>query len=166
MQGLVRFVLKNKFAVWLLTLIVTFAGIYSTTQMKMESIPDISIPYLIVSGVYPGAAPEQVMGEVSIPVEQAVESLEDVKAVYSNSSSNVSQIQIEYDYGVDMDEKKRELESAIDGVSLPEEVETPSIMSIGLNMFPVVALSVSSETESIVELTDRVQKAILPEIEK
>lgn len=166
MQGLVRFVLKNKFAVWLLTLIVTFAGIYSTTQMKMESIPDISIPYLIVSGVYPGAAPEQVMEEVSIPVEQAVESLEDVKAVYSNSSSNVSQIQIEYDYGVDMDEKKRELESAIDGVSLPEEVETPSIMSIGLNMFPVVALSVSSETESIVELTDRVQKAILPEIEK
>ncbi|MFP3356479.1 efflux RND transporter permease subunit [Planococcus sp. SIMBA_143] len=166
MQGFVRFVLKNKFAVWLLTLIVTFAGIYSTTQMKMESIPDISIPYLIVSGVYPGAAPEQVMEEVSIPVEQAVESLEDVKAVYSNSSSNVSQIQIEYDYGVDMDEKKRELESAVDGVNLPEEVETPSIMSIGLNMFPVVALSVSSETESIVELTDRVQTAILPEIEK
>jgi len=165
-QGFVRFVLKNKFAVWLLTLIVTFAGIYSTTQMKMESIPDISIPYLIVSGVYPGAAPEQVMEEVSIPVEQAVESLEDVKAVYSNSSSNVSQIQIEYDYGVDMDEKKRELESAVDGVNLPEEVETPSIMSIGLNMFPVVALSVSSETESIVELTDRVQTAILPEIEK
>ncbi|MDS8762055.1 efflux RND transporter permease subunit, partial [Streptococcus pneumoniae] len=55
---------------------------------------------------------------------------------------------------------------AVDGVNLPEEVETPSIMSIGLNMFPVVALSVSSETESIVELTDRVQTAILPEIEK
>ncbi|ANU15636.1 Swarming motility protein SwrC [Planococcus maritimus] len=166
MQGFVRFVLKNKFAVWLLTLIVTFAGIYSTTQMKMESIPDISIPYLIVSGVYPGAAPEQVMEEVSIPVEQAVESLEDVKAVYSSSSSNVSQIQVEYDYGVDMDEKKRELESAVSGVSLPEEVETPSIMSIGINMFPVVALSISSETESIVELTDRVQTTILPEIEK
>ncbi len=166
MQGLVGFVLKNKFAVWLLTLIVTFAGIYSTTQMKMESIPDISIPYLIVSGVYPGAAPEQVMEEVSIPVEQAVESLEDVKAVYSSSSSNVSQIQVEYDYGVDMDEKKRELESAVGGVSLPEEVETPSIMSIGINMFPVVALSISSETESIVELTDRVETAVLPEIEK
>ncbi|KYG60131.1 efflux RND transporter permease subunit [Planococcus maritimus] len=166
MQGFVGFVLKNKFAVWLLTLIVTFAGIYSTTQMKMESIPDISIPYLIVSGVYPGAAPEQVMEEVSIPVEQAVESLEDVKAVYSSSSSNVSQIQVEYDYGVDMDEKKRELESVVSGVSLPEEVETPSIMSIGINMFPVVALSISSETESIVELTDRVQTTILPEIEK
>lgn len=166
MQNLVRFVLKNKFAVWLLTLIVTFAGIYSTTQMKMESIPDISIPYLIVAGVYPGATPEQVMDEVSIPIELAVESLADVKVVFSNSSSNVSQIQIEYEYGVDMDEKKRELESALDGVDLPEEVETPSVMSISLNMFPVVALSISSETESIVELTERVESSILPEIQK
>lgn len=165
-QGFVRFVLKNKFAVWLLTLIVTFAGIYSTTQMKMESIPDISIPYLIVAGVYPGATAEQVMDEVSIPLEQAVESLEDVKAVFSNSSANVSQVQIEYEYGVDMDQKKRELESALDGVTLPEEVETPSILAISLNMFPVVALSVSSESESIVELTERVENSILPEIEK
>lgn len=166
MQNLVRFVLKNKFAVWLLTLIVTFAGIYSTTQMKMESIPDISIPYLIVAGVYPGATAEQVMDEVSIPLESAVESLEDVKVVFSNSSANVSQLQIEYEYGVDMDQKKRELESAIDSVTLPEDVETPSILAISLNMFPVVALSVSSETESIVELTERVESSILPEIEK
>ncbi len=166
MQNLVRFVLKNKFAVWLLTLIVTFAGIYSTTQMKMESLPDVSIPYLIVAGVYPGATAEQVMEDVSMPLEQAVEGLEDVKAVISNSSANVSQVQIEYEYGVDMDQKKRELESALDSVTLPEEVETPSILAISLNMFPVVALSVSSEEESIVELTERVENSILPELEK
>lgn len=166
MQNLVRFVLKNKFAVWLLTLIVTFAGIYSTTQMKMESLPDVSIPYLIVAGVYPGATAEQVMEDVSMPLEQAVEGLEDVKAVFSNSSANVSQVQIEYEYGVDMDQKKRELESALDSVTLPEEVETPSILAISLNMFPVVALSVSSEEESIVELTERVENSILPELEK
>lgn len=166
MQNLVRFVLKNKFAVWLLTLIVTFAGIYSTTQMKMESLPDVSIPYLIVAGVYPGATAEQVMEDVSMPLEQAVEGLEDVKAVFSNSSANVSQVQIEYEYGVDMDQKKRDLESALDSVTLPEEVETPSILAISLNMFPVVALSVSSEEESIVELTERVENSILPELEK
>ena len=47
--------------------------------MKMETIPDISIPYLMVMGVYPGATPEQVMDDVSIPLEKAVENLEDVK---------------------------------------------------------------------------------------
>ncbi|MFL0507370.1 efflux RND transporter permease subunit [Ureibacillus sp. 179-F W5.1 NHS] len=166
MKGLVNFVLKNKLAVWLLTIIITVSGIYSGTRMKMESIPDISIPYLIVMGVYPGATPEQVMDELSIPMEKAVEGLEDVKAVYSNSSSNVSQIQIEYDYGVDMDEKKRQLESAIDNVTLPEEVEEPSIMAISMNMMPVVALSISSTEEDIVELTSTVEDILLPKIEK
>ena len=166
MKGLVNFVLKNKLAVWLLTIIITVSGIYSGTRMKMESIPDISIPYLIVMGVYPGATPEQVMNELSIPFEKSVESLEDVKAVYSTSSSNVSQVQVEYDYGIDMDEKKRQLESALDNVKLPEGAEKPTIMAISMNMMPVVALSVSSSKEDIVDLTSTVEDILLPKIEK
>ncbi|SOC08769.1 HAE1 family hydrophobic/amphiphilic exporter-1 [Ureibacillus xyleni] len=165
-KGLVNFVLKNKLAVWLLTIIITVSGIYSGTRMKMESIPDISIPYLIVMGIYPGATPEQVMNEVSIPMEKAVESLEDVKAVFSSSSSNVSQVQIEYEYGVDMDEKKRQLESALDNVKLPEVVEEPTVMAISMNMMPVIALSVSSSEEDIVDLTSTVEDVLLPKIQK
>ena len=166
MQGLVNFVLKNKLAVWLLTIIIVFSGIYSGTRMKMESIPDISIPFLIVMGVYPGATPEQVMEEISIPYEKAIESLKDVKAVYSTSSSSVSQVQVEYEYGVDMEEKKRQLESALDAVVVPEMVQEPSIMAISMNMMPVIALSVSSETEDIVELTSTVESTILPKLNK
>ncbi|MCR6523355.1 efflux RND transporter permease subunit [Lysinibacillus capsici] len=166
MKGLVNFVLKNKLAVWLLTIIITVSGIYSGTRMKMESIPDISIPYLIVMGVYPGATPEQVMNELSIPFEKSIESLEDVKAVYSTSSSNVAQVQVEYDYGIDMDEKKRQLEAALDNLKLPEGAQEPTIMAISMNMMPVVALSVSSSKEDIVDLTSTVEEVLLPKIEK
>ncbi|AXI07778.1 Swarming motility protein SwrC [Oceanobacillus zhaokaii] len=166
MKGLVNFVLKNKLAVWLLTIIITVSGIYSGTQMKTETIPDISIPYLMVMGVYPGATPEQVMEDVSMPIEKAVEGLDDVKAVYSNSYSNMSSIQVEYDYGIDMDEAKRALESAIDTVTLPEGAEEPTITSISMNMMPVVALSVSSESKDIVDLTSTVEEIVVPNIEK
>ena len=71
MKGLVNFVLKNKLAVWLLTIIITVSGIYSGTQMKTETIPDISIPYLMVMDVYPGATPEQVMEDISIPIRES-----------------------------------------------------------------------------------------------
>ncbi|MEQ6376536.1 efflux RND transporter permease subunit [Bacillaceae bacterium S4-13-56] len=166
MKNLVNFVLRNKLAVWLLTIIIIVSGIYSGTKMKMETIPDISIPYLIVMDVYPGAAPEQVMEEISIPLEKNIEGLEDVKAVFSSSSSSISQIQVEYDYGVDMDQKKRELESALDKVTLPEDAQEPSIMAISMNMMPVLALSVSSTEEDISELTSTVEDVLLPEIEK
>jgi multidrug efflux pump subunit AcrB len=166
LKSLVNFVLKNKLAVWLLTIIVTASGIYSGTKMKMESIPDVSIPYLIVMNVYPGATAEQVMDEISIPMEQGIEGLEDVKAVFSNSSANIAQVQIEYEYGVDMDEKKRELEAALDNLVLPEAAEEPSIMALSMNMMPVLALSISSKEEDIVDLSTTVEETILPEIEK
>lgn len=166
MKGIVNFVLKNKLAVWLLTIIITASGIYSGTRMKTEMIPDINIPYLMVMDVYPGATPEQVMDEVSIPIEKAINGLEDIKAVYSNSSSNIANIQVEYDYGIDMDEKKRELQSALDNVTLPDDAQEPIISSFSMNMMPVVALSVSSSTEDIVELTSTVNDNLLPKIEK
>ncbi|MCM3112368.1 efflux RND transporter permease subunit [Lederbergia lenta] len=166
MKGLVNFVLKNKLAVWLLTVIIVVSGIYSGTRMKTETIPDISIPFLMVTGVYPGATPEQVMEDVSMPLEKAAENLEDVKSVYSNSYSNMASIQVEYDYGIDMDEAKRALQSALDAVNLPEEAQKPSITAISMNMMPVVALSVSSQKEDIVELTSTVEEILLPKIEK
>lgn len=166
MKGLVNFVLMNKLAVWLLTIIITVSGIYSGTRMNMETIPDVSIPYLMVMDVYPGATPEKVMEDVSMPIEKAVEGLEDVKAVYSNSYSNMSNIQVEYEYGIDMDEAKRELQSALDTVNLPEATQEPTVTAISMNMMPVAALSVSSTQEDIVELTSTVEDIILPKIEK
>lgn len=166
MRGIVNFVLKNKLAVWLLTIIITASGIYSGTQMKTETIPDVTIPYLMVMDVYPGATPEQVMEDVSIPMEKAVNGLEDVKNIFSNSSSNLSNIQIEYEYGVDMAEKKRELQSALENVSLPDDAQEPIITALSMNMMPVVALSVSSTTEDIVSLTNTVNDILLPKLEK
>ncbi|PWA11202.1 Swarming motility protein SwrC [Pueribacillus theae] len=166
MKGLVNFVIKNKLAVWLLTIIIVFSGLYSGTRMKTEMIPDISVPYLMVTDVYPGATPEQVMEDVSIPIEKAIENLKNVKAVYSNSYSNVASIQVEYEYGIDMGEANRELKSALDSVSLPEGTEEPDVSAISMDMMPVVALSVSSTTEDVVELTSTVQDILLPKIEK
>lgn len=165
-NGLVNFVVKNKLAVWLLTIIITVSGIYSGTRMKTETIPNISIPYLMVMGVYPGATPEKVMNDVSMPLEKVAENLEHVKAVYSNSYSNMASLQVEYEYGIDMDEAKRALQSAVDGVKLPEGAQKPTITAISMNMMPVVALSVSSSKEDIVELTSTVEEILLPKITK
>ncbi|MFJ5761634.1 efflux RND transporter permease subunit [Neobacillus sp. NPDC093182] len=166
MKGLVNFVLGNKLAVWLLTIIITVSGIYSGTRMNMETIPDISIPYLMVMDVYPGATPEQVMEDVSKPLEKAIENLKGVKSVYSNSNANMASLQVEYEYGEDMDEANRALKSALEAVKLPENAQEPIITAISMNMMPVAALSISSTTEDIIELTSTVEDIILPKIEK
>lgn len=58
MKGIINFSLNNKFAIWILTVIVAAAGLYSGLAMKQETIPNINIPFLSVTAVYPGAAPK------------------------------------------------------------------------------------------------------------
>jgi len=165
-KSIVNFVVRNKLAVWLLTLIVLFSGMYSSARMKMETIPDISIPYLMVMSVYPGATAEQVMDEVSIPLEKTLENLSGVKTVMSNSYSSMASLTVEYDYGTDMDEAKRELKSALDDIALPDNAQEPMVSAFSMNMMPVLALSISSTSEDIVELTSTVEDIILPKLQK
>lgn len=163
-QSIINFVIRNKLAVWLLTFIVTISGLYAGTNMKKEMIPDISIPYVIVMAVYPGATPEQVMTDVSVPIEDTLGLLPGVKAVYSTSYPNMAAVQIEYNYEKDMDEAQRQIQSTLDQMNLPETVMEPTITRLSMNAMPVVALSVSSEDRSITDLTHLVETTIVPEL--
>lgn len=165
MNRIINFSLKNKFAIWLITLIITAAGLYSGLNMKLETLPDITIPVVTVTTVYPGAAPEEVANKISEPIEQRLKNLNGVKVVSSNSFQNASAIQIEYEYSKNMDEAKREVEEAILDVALPEGVAKPKVSRISFNAFPILALSVSNENKSLDRLTNDVEKQIVPALE-
>lgn len=162
MNSLINFVLKNKFAVWLLTIIVTVAGLYSGMNMKLETIPNITTPIISVTTVYPGATPQEVADNVTEPIEQTVSNLNGVSVVSSNSFQNASSIQIEYGFEKDMDEAEDELTSILAKLELPEGTNDPSVSRISLNAFPILALSIANDDLSLAELTTEVEDKILP----
>jgi len=165
-NSIINFVIRNKLAVWLLTFIVTITGMYAGANMKQEMIPDIETPYVVIMAVYPGATPEQVLEEVTIPLEDTIGLLPGVKSINSSSYSNLATLQIEYDYSKDMDEAQRQIRSAIESMTLPDSVMEPTITRFSMNAIPVVALSISSETRDITKLTQVVENQILPEMRR
>ncbi|MGX9292371.1 efflux RND transporter permease subunit [Bacillus sp. A015] len=165
MNSIINFVLKNKFAVWLMTIIVTVAGLYAGLNMKQESIPNINTPVITVSTTYPGATPDEVSDKVTDPIEKSIQNLNGVKVVTSNSFENASSIQVEYDYNKDMDEAKKEIEDAITNINFPENAEKPKIARFSINAVPILALSVSGDKESLEELTKKVEGDLVPSLE-
>ncbi|XXM70361.1 efflux RND transporter permease subunit [Lysinibacillus sphaericus] len=165
MNSIINFVLKNKFAVWLMTIIVIVAGLYSGFNMKLETLPNINVPVVSVTTVYPGAAPEDVADKVSEPIEKRVENLDGVNVVSSSSFQNASSVQIEYKFSKDMDEAKTEVEEALSEVSFPDGVQEPDVTRISMNAFPVIALSVANEDQSLAQLTSTVEETIIPGLE-
>jgi hydrophobic/amphiphilic exporter-1 (mainly G- bacteria), HAE1 family len=165
MNPIINFVLKNKFAVWLITIIITVAGLYSGLNMKLETIPSINVPVVSVTTVYPGATPEDVADKVSEPMEKRIKNLNGVGVVSSTSFQNASSVQIQYKFSKNMDEAEKEAQEAISEISFPEGVQEPDISRLSINAFPVMALSISNENESLPELTTTVEEAVLPELE-
>ncbi|MDM5297148.1 efflux RND transporter permease subunit [Bacillus pumilus] len=165
MNSIINFVLKNKFAVWLMTIIVTVAGLYAGLNMKQESIPNINTPVITVSTMYPGATPDEVSDKVTDPIEKSIQNLSGVNVVTSNSFENASSIQVEYDFNKDMDEAKKEIEDVISNITFPENAEKPRIARFSINAIPILALSVSGDKESLEDLTQKVEDVLVPSLE-
>src|SRR5690606_11581874 len=144
---------------------VVVAGLYAGLTMKQESIPSITLPAVTVVTTYPGAAPDEIMEEITIPMEQRIQNMSGVELMTSTSLANASTIQVQYAFEVDMDEATRELEDALSQISIPEAANEPQVSRVSLDAFPVLALSVSKPGSSLEELTADVEEHVLPAVE-
>jgi len=163
MRSIIEFSLKNKFALWMITLVVLAAGLYTGGTMKRESLPDLTVPYLSVTTVYPGAAPDSVVEQVTAPLENALKNVEGVKNVQSTSMESVSNLLVEFDYGQDMDKAANQVREAASSVVFPSGVQAPKISKFSFNAFPVVSLSAAATNgDSIEDLTRIVEGEIVP----
>ncbi|WP_226580382.1 efflux RND transporter permease subunit [Halobacillus litoralis] len=165
MKKIIDFSMNNKFAVWLMTIIITAAGLYSGLNMKLETIPDIDPPIITVTTVYPGATPAEVAEGVSEPLEKQVQNLSGMKTVSSTSFQNASSLQLEYSFNKDLDEAEDELQEVVDSVSLPDGVQEPDVSRVNFNAFPVLSMSVINEDQNLEELTTEVEENIVPQLE-
>ena len=67
-------------------------GMVSYNQMNVDLFPDIEFPFVVVTTIYPGAAPEAVATDVTQKIEDAVNPIAGVNHITSTSFESVSQI--------------------------------------------------------------------------
>lgn len=165
MQKITSFSVNNKFAVWLMTIILTAAGLFAGLTMKLETLPDITTPTVSVTTIYPGASPEQVLEEVSTVLEDRLQNLNGVEQVRSSSFQNASNIQIDYDFSTDMDEAEQQVKDALSNVELPESAQEPQVSRLSFDAFPVIGAAISDESLDLAELTKLVEEEVQPALE-
>src|SRR5262249_48540578 len=108
-----------------------------------------------VQTVYPGASPETIEREVSKRLEEAFNPVQGVNRITSFSLEGVSQVMVEFDLGTNIDQGANDLRSKIDGIrrDLPNDIETPVVQKCSVSDQPILALSLSSTTQGVPELT-------------
>jgi multidrug efflux pump len=156
MTSITEISVKKNTAVIIMSICLTIAGIFCYYSMPRESAPDIPIPYVFVSTVYPGVAPLDIEQSITIPIEKKLKGLENVKNITSSSVEGISSIVIEFVTGTDIDEVVTKTKDKVDMAKgeLPSDLDDdPVVSEINISEMPILVLSLSG-TVGLVRIKD------------
>jgi hydrophobic/amphiphilic exporter-1 (mainly G- bacteria), HAE1 family len=166
MQRIVRWCLKNKSVVILATILLIGSGVYATTRLNQELLPDISFPIITISTPVAGAGPDLVDEQVTQPVEDAIDGVQGIQSVRSTSSQGFSVVVVEFDLDADTEEAESDLQAALDGIQLPSQAGDPEVKSQSASQFPILSLSLAAEDQDLADLTRYAEDEVVSSIEE
>ncbi|MDR0988827.1 MAG: efflux RND transporter permease subunit [Prevotellaceae bacterium] len=127
-------------------LAVVIFGLFSLSKLPIDLVPDIETNTILVLTSYPGASATDIENNLTRPLENVLNSVENLKHITSRSSENLSLISLEFEFGNDIDVLTNDVRDKLDMVSsqLPDDAETPVIFKFSTDMIPIVLLSVQA----------------------
>lgn len=126
---------------------VVIMGLFSLSKLPIDLYPDIDTNTIMVMTTYQGASAQDIEQNVTRPLENTLNAVNDLKHITSKSRENISVITLEFEYGKDIDVLTNDVRDKLDMVksSLPDDAETPIIFKFSTDMIPIVMLSVEAD---------------------
>ncbi|MCP4155232.1 MAG: efflux RND transporter permease subunit [bacterium] len=148
--------LRNRSTVFLVTFLLALFGIISYNTMPVEMFPEIIMPQVFVKTVYPGNPPVDMENLITRPLEKEIHTITGIKELTSTSTQDNSDITVEFNTGIDIDEALQDVKDAVDKAKseLPNDLDMdPLVMALDFNEFPIININISGDF-SINELKD------------
>jgi HAE1 family hydrophobic/amphiphilic exporter-1 len=142
-------------------------GVFSYRRLAIDLFPDVEIPVISIVTIYPGASPETIEREVTKRIEEAVNPIPGVKRVISSSREGVSNVMVQFQLEVKINEASQEARAKINAIrgDLPQGIEDPVIQKLDISALPIVSLAVRSSTQSARDLTTLADRKIKRRLE-
>jgi len=138
--------LTNFRLVLLLIISIFVIGIINYTDIPRRLNPEVKIPIVTISTIIPGATPEDVEALVTIPLEDALKSVDNVDTMTSTSRDNLSIIVLQFVSTVETDVARNDTQQAVDTISdLPDDALDPRVAIIDFENTPVWTFALTSE---------------------
>lgn len=140
--------INNKTSIYIMTIIITLAGLMSYNGLPKEQFPEVVFPQIIVSTVQAGTSPKDMENIVTKHIEKSVKSISGVKKVTSNTNQNVSLVTVEFNTDVEIPVAKQRVKDQVDKVrkDLPQVLTSePSVIEIDVSQMPIMYVHLSGD---------------------
>lgn len=138
----------NKTSIYILTVIITLAGLFSYNSLPKEQFPEVKFPSILITTVYPGTSPNDMEQLVTKQLEKQVATLSGVKKIKSNSVQDFSVINVEFNTDQDVDLSLQRVKDAVSKAKndLPDNLpQDPQVTDIDASQFPIMQVHISGD---------------------
>ena len=149
---LTSFSIKNRTSVLVLLFLIAIMGVVSYLTIPKENFPSINVPNIFVVTVYPGVSPEDMESLVTRKLEDELGNISDIKTMTSTSAEGYSNINLEFDPNVDIEDALQKVREKVDLAKpeLPEDAEEPTVQEINFAEFPIMNINLSGEYNELI----------------
>ena len=165
-----RFAIERPVMMTMISIIIVLLGGISLTRLPVDLLPDISRPTINVRVNYAGVGPLEMETLVTRPLEQQLSAVSGLQMMNSNSSEGISNIQLNFTWGHDLNEAMDEIRTRIDRVRgrLPVDADPPVIAKFDPNTIPIMGLAVENTDGTLdrVTLRELAEQTLSPRLER
>ncbi|MDJ0815356.1 MAG: efflux RND transporter permease subunit [Desulfobacterales bacterium] len=148
MKSVVKFSIKQTVLLNVVFVILVVAGAFSIFTTPLENMPVVDMGNVFINTIYYGASAEDVEQLVTVEIEKALDGLEDVEWIKSDSYRNFSSVEVKFlddsDYRFRYDELRFRVLNIKD--ELPPDADESTFMYLDTNIWlPVVIVNITGD---------------------
>jgi HAE1 family hydrophobic/amphiphilic exporter-1 len=151
----------------MIVMILVVMGIFTFSRLGLDFFPDLEFPTVSVVTTYRGASSEDIEKTITKPIEQVVSSISRVKKVTSSTSEGSSVIQVEFEWGTNLDFAAQDIRDQIGLYRqfLPPEASNPLVFKFNLAQLPIIFWGITGSMPPY-ELKKLIEDEVAPRLER
>ena len=149
--------LRRPVMAFVMNIILVLFGIIGFNFLGVRDYPAIDPPVVNVRTTYSGANADIIESQITEPLEKSINGIAGIKNIISSSSVGNSNINIEFELGVDLEAATNDVRDKVSQAtrSLPQDLTNPPVVSkADANSDAIISMTVQSTTKNSLQLTE------------
>src|ERR1700743_958177 len=123
LRSIIAFSLKNRYFIFFCAVLLLVTGIITFKNMPIEAFPDVTNTEISIITQWPGRSAEEIEKFVTIPVEIAMNPVQQKISLRSTSIFGLSYVKLIFDDGVIDKSARAQVNALLQNVTLPEGIQ-------------------------------------------
>ena len=148
----IKILIHRPALVTVIYLILILFGAYSFSKLPIDILPDMEVPVVTVVTVYPGASALDVEDKISLPMEDSLGAIPNLKEIISSSQENFSSVTLIFDSSADVNIAAQDVRQSLGSIKslFPEDAQSPQVMKFDIGQMPILTFAITQKDKMFV----------------